>query len=124
MKQDKDLEEGYGLSTYDKEDKAVISMVLQNKCKKNGWNKLYAVSSPGRDASEEAVNGLKPEGVKLVESKESPLKDEDELKILLEADGVILSEKLNASSHKEIARLLELCRELEKPVICALVAGK
>lgn len=124
LKQDKDLEEGYGLSTYDKEDKAVISMVLQNKCKKNGWNKLYAVSSLGRDVLEEAVNGLKPEGVKLVESKESPLKDEDELKILLEADGVILSEKLNASSHKEIARLLELCRELEKPVICALVAGK
>ena len=54
LKQGKDLEEGYGLSTYDKEDKAVISMVLQNKCKKNGWNKLYAVSSLGRDVLEEA----------------------------------------------------------------------
>lgn len=124
LKQRKDLEEGYGLTTYDKEDKAVISMVLQNKCKKNGWKKLYAVSSLGRDAVEESCGGLKPEGLNLVESKESPLKNEDELTRLMEADGVILSEKLNVSSHKEIAKLLELCRELEKPVVCALVTEK
>lgn len=124
LKQRKDLEEGYGLSTYDKEDRAVISMVLQNKCRKNGWKKLYAASSLGSDAVEEACSGLKPEGLQLVKSKESPLKDEDELGVLQEADGVILSEKLNVSSHKEIAKLLELCRELEKPVICALVTEK
>ncbi len=124
LKQRKDLEEGYGLNTYDKEDRAVISMVLQNKCRKNGWKKLYAVSSLGRDAVEEVCGELKPEGLQLVKSTESPLKDEGELTKLMETDGVILSEKLNASSHKEIAKLLELCRELEKPVICALVTEK
>lgn len=124
IKQRKDLEEGYGLSTYNLEDRAVIAMVLQNKCKKNGYKKLYAVSSLGEDALTEACGGLKQEGWSLVEGKESPLKDESELTKLMDSDGVILSEKLNVSSHKEIARLLELCRELEKPVICALVTEK
>ena len=99
-------------------------MVLQNKCRKNGWKKLYVVSSLGRDAVEEACSGLKPEGLQIVESKESPIKDEGELGALQGADGVILSEKLDVSSHKEIAKLLELCRELEKPVVCALVTEK
>lgn len=124
LKQSKELEEGYGLCAYNKEDKAVISMVLLNKCKKNGWQKLYAVSSLGKDVVKETCSGLKPEGLELMEGGESPLKDENELLKLMEADGVILAEELNRSSHKGIAKLLELCRELEKPVLCALVTEK
>lgn len=124
LKQGADLEAGYGLSVYEKEDKDVISVVLQNRCRKNQWKKLYAVSSLGRDVVEEMCGELKPEGADICKSGENPLKDSGELAKLMEADGVVLAESVNVSTHKEIAKLLELCRELEKPVVLALVVEK
>lgn len=98
LKQKKELEEGYGLTVYDSRDKALIALAVKNKLKKNGWKTLYHISSAG-----------------------NPAQDEEALEKLMEADAVILKEKLNLSSHQEIADLLELCRKLDKPVIGAIV---
>lgn len=98
LKQAKDLEEGYGLTVYDSRDKAVIAFVLESRKEKEGYQNVCTVSS-----------------------EERPAGDEKKLKQLMEADAVMLAEKVNISSHKEIAGLLELCRKLEKPVIGAVV---
>lgn len=98
LKQKRELEEAYGLAVYDSRDKAVITLVMRSKSEKNGWKKIYTVSS-----------------------RRNPAQDEEELKKLMEADAIMLEEKLNVSSHLEIAELLELCKNLEKPVIGAVV---
>ena len=98
LKQKKELEEGYGLTVYDSRDKAVITLAVKNKLEKNGWKTVYHVSSGN-----------------------SPAQDEKALGELMEADAVMLEEKINVSSHLEIANLLELCRKLDKPVIGVIV---
>lgn len=98
LKQAKEIEDGYGITVYDSRDKAVIALVLRNKKEKEGLKDIYRVSS-----------------------SQNPAESEEELQKLVEADAVMLEEKVNVSSHKEIARLLELCRKLEKPVLGAVV---
>ena len=98
LKQAKEIEDGYGITVYDSRDKAVIALVLRNKKEKEGLKDIYRVSS-----------------------SQNPAESEEELQKLMEADAVMLEEKVNVSSHKEIARLLELCRKLEKPVLGAVV---
>lgn len=98
LKQKRELEDAYGLTVYDSRDKAVITFVMRSKREKNGWKKIYTASS-----------------------RRNPAQDEEELQKLMEADAVMLEEKLNVSSHLEIAGLLELCKNLEKPVIGAVV---
>lgn len=98
LKQKKELEEGYGLTVYDSLDKAVIKLAVENQLEKNGWKTVYHASS-----------------------ENSPAQDEKALQELMEADAVMLEEKINVSSHLEIANLLELCRKLDKPVIGAIV---
>lgn len=120
LKQSRELEEGYGVPVYDAGDKAVISLVVQSKCKKNGWKCVYEVSSLlGGDGK--ACVSLNPEQIKCIKAVKNPVQDAGELTAMLSADAVILSEQIGKSDHKEIAKLLELCRELDKPVICALV---
>lgn len=98
LKQAKELEEGYGLNAYDSRDKAVIAFVLNSRKEKDGYRNICTISS-----------------------RDNPARDEKILNKLMESDAVMLTEKINASSHKEIAVLLELCRKLEKPVIGAVV---
>lgn len=98
LKQKKELEEGYGLTIYDSQEKAVITLAVENKLEKNGWKTIYHASSGN-----------------------SPAQDEKALRELMEADAVMLEEKINVSSHQEIANLLELCRKLDKPVIGVIV---
>lgn len=98
LKQKKELEEGYGLTVYDSRDKAVITLAVKNKLEKNGWKTVYHASSGN-----------------------SPAQDEKALDELMKADAVMLEEKVNVSSHLEIANLLELCRKLDKPVIGVIV---
>lgn len=98
LKQKKELEEGYRLAVYDSKDKAVITLVMRSKSEKNGWKTIYTASS-----------------------RRNPAQDEEELQKLMEADAIMLEEKLNVSSHLKIAELLELCKNLEKPVIGAVV---
>lgn len=71
---------------------------MKNKLEKNGWKTVYHVSSGN-----------------------NPAQDEKALGELMEADAVMLEEKINVSSHLEIANLLELCRKLDKPVIGVIV---
>lgn len=100
LKQAKELEEGYGLTVYDSRDQAVVAFVLENKKQKEGYQNICTVSSA-----------------------EQPARDEEALKKLMDADAVMLKEKVDVSSHKEIAGLLDLCEKLEKPVIGAIVEG-
>jgi ABC-type multidrug transport system fused ATPase/permease subunit len=98
LKQAKELEEGYGLTVYDSKDQAVISLVLRQKQEKDGLQKICTISSI-----------------------QNPSADEKELQKIVEADAVMLKEKINTSSHKEIAKVLELCRKFEKPILGVIV---
>ena len=119
VKRQRELEEAYGLSVYQAEDTALLSLLLGNKCAKNGYHTIYAASSLGNK-----LPGLKFSGkdVKLLQGENSPFEDEDELEKLLGADGVVLVEQCGVTSHRELVKLLELCREFDKPVLCAVMA--
>lgn len=98
LKQAKELEEGYGLSVYDSKAPAIVDFVINNKKEREGYQKICTVSSGEINAG-----------------------DEETLKKLMDADAVMVREKVGVSLHKEIAKLLDLCRKLEKPVIGAIV---
>lgn len=119
LKQKKELEEGYGLAAYDERDRAVISLVIQSKCEKNGWKCLYEASSLAGGTQTELM--LNSEQTECIRGTDNPVQNAAELTKMLSADAVILSEQIGSSAHKEIAKLLDLCRELDKPVICAVV---
>ncbi|MCH5279889.1 MAG: hypothetical protein J1E61_00360 [Lachnospiraceae bacterium] len=119
VKRQRELEEAYGLSVYNAEDGALLSLLIGSKCAKNGYHSIYAASSLGIKLPKPAFSG---KDVKLLQGENSPFEDEDELEKFLGADGVVLVEQCGATSHKELVRLLELCRELEKPVLCAVMA--
>ena len=119
VKQQRELEEAYGLSVYQAEDTAILSLLLGNKCAKSGYHTIYAASSMGGRLSKPIFS---EKDVKLLQGENSPFEDEDELEKLLSADGVVLVEQCGTTSHKELVKLLELCREFDKPVLCAVMA--
>ncbi len=91
LKQASELEKGYGLAVYDQCDQAIIQYVMKDK-------QVFVTSS----ASDIAA-------------------DEKELEKLAEAEYVMLEEKINVSSHKDIAKMLEICRRLDKKVLGVIV---
>ena len=119
VKRQRELEEAYGLSVYNGSDTALLSLLLGSKCSKNGYHTIYAASSLGSKLPKPIFSG---KDIKLLQGENSPFENEDELEKLLSADGVILVEKCGVTSHKELVKLLELCREFDKPVLCAVMA--
>lgn len=119
VKRQRELEEAYGLSVYHGSDTALLSLLIGSKCAKNGYHTIYAASSLGGKLMGLAFSG---KDVKLLQGENSPFEDEEELEKLLSADGVVLVEKCGVTSHKELVKLLELCREFDKPVLCAVMA--
>ena len=91
LKQMSELENGYGLTVYDSCDQAIIRLVMQDK-------HVFRVSSSADIAA-----------------------DEEALAKLMDAEWVMLEEKINVSSHDDIAKLLEICKKLEKKVLGAIV---
>ena len=91
LKQASELEKGYGLAVYDQCDQAIIQYVMKDK-------QVFVTSS----ASDIAA-------------------DEKELEKLAEAEYVMLEEKINVSSHKDIAKILEICKRLDKKVLGVIV---
>lgn len=119
VKRQRELEEAYGLPVYHPEDTALLSLLIGSKCAKNGYHTIYAASSLGSKLPESVFSG---KDVKLLQGGNSPFENGEELEKLLSADSVILVEQCGITSHKELVKLLELCRELDKPVLCAVMA--
>lgn len=91
LKQASELEKGYGLAVYNQCDQAIIQYVMKDK-------QVFVTSS----ASDLVA-------------------DEKELEKMAESEYVMLEEKINVSSHKDIAKTLEVCKKLDKKVLGVIV---